>query len=109
MKENKQCFYLVTHDLSIDRITPVKIFLQKHDAIKWGRALATKCPEYKVYLYSQEITRNGCLKVVTLLRPFLTPESAIEIASKYHLEAEVKEAMDNGMSPLEACKEWDLV
>lgn len=37
------------------------------------------------------------------------PEEAIHLASEYHLEAEVQSAMDSGMSPLEACREWDLI
>lgn len=38
-----------------------------------------------------------------------TPEDALRIASKHHLEAEVKSAMNSGMSPFEACIEWDLI
>lgn len=109
MKSNKQCFYLVAHKDNDFEIVMDKVFLQKYDAIKWGRTLATKNPTYLVYLYKQEITRNGILEFVSTLDPFLTPEIALELASDYNLEAEVKEAMDSGMSPYEACKEWDLI
>lgn len=43
------------------------------------------------------------------LKTFLTSEDALRIASKHHLEAEVKSAMNSGMSPFEACIEWDLI
>lgn len=105
----KQYFYLVGHDIGGDFI-PDKIFLQEHDAIRWGKRFATKNPDYSVELYKQEITRTGTLKFVKQLKAFyLTPEEALNLASEYHLEAEVQSAMDSGMSPLEACKEWDLI
>ena len=91
------------------RFEAAKIFLQEHEAVRWGRKLATKNPDYSVKLYKQEITRTGKLEFVKQLKAFnLTPEEAIKLASKHHLEAEIQSAMDSGMSPLEACKEWDL-
>ena len=38
-----------------------------------------------------------------------TAEDALRIASKFHLEAEVKHELDNGATPLEALKEWDIL
>ena len=38
-----------------------------------------------------------------------TAEDAIRIASKFNLEAEVQRELDNGASPLEALKEWDII
>lgn len=35
-------------------------------------------------------------------------EEALTIAREYHLEKEVKEAMENGYNPDEALQEWDL-
>lgn len=105
----KQYFYLVAHTDLEGGVFIDKIFLQEHDAIKWGRRLA-KNPDYIVKLYKQEITRTGKLEFVKPLRSFyLTPEDAINLASEHHLEAEVRSAMDSGMSPLEACREWDLI
>lgn len=34
---------------------------------------------------------------------------AIAIAKEYHLEAEVTECIKQGMSPIEALIEWDLI
>lgn len=38
-----------------------------------------------------------------------TAEDAIRAASKFNLEAEVQRELDNGASPLEALKEWDII
>ena len=38
-----------------------------------------------------------------------TAEDAIRVASKFNLEAEVQRELDNGASPLEALKEWDII
>lgn len=106
----RQYFYLVGHDIVGDDFVADKIFLQEHEALRWGRKLATKNPDYSVRLYKQEITRTGKLEFVKPLRAFcLTSEEAINLASEYHLEAEVQSAMDSGMSPSEACREWDIL
>ena len=106
----KQYFYLVGHNIVGDDFVADKIFLQEHEALRWGRRLATKNPDYSVELYKQEITRTDTLKFVKQLKAFyLTPEEALNLASEYHLEAEVQSAMDSDMSPLEACKEQDLI
>lgn len=36
-------------------------------------------------------------------------DEAIAIAKEYHLEAEVTECIKQGMSPIEALIEWDLI
>ena len=36
-------------------------------------------------------------------------DEAIAIAKEYHLEAEVTEYIKQGMSPIEALIEWDLI
>ena len=38
-----------------------------------------------------------------------TAEDAIRIASKFNLEAEVQRELDNGATPLEALREWDII
>ena len=38
-----------------------------------------------------------------------TVEDALRIASKFNLEAEVQHELDNGATPLEALKEWDII
>lgn len=60
----KQYFYLVMYGIEGDVAIPGKIFLQEHDAIKWGRTLATKHPEYEVSLHKQEITRTSLIEYV---------------------------------------------
>ena len=97
----KQYFYLVGHDILGDFV-PDKIFLQEHDAIKWGRRQALQDLDSRYKLYKQEITRTSKLEFAENLRPY--PEDAIRLASKHHLEAEA-----DGMSPVAACREWDLI
>ena len=38
-----------------------------------------------------------------------TTEDALRIASKFHLEAEVQKELDNGATPLDALREWDII
>lgn len=38
-----------------------------------------------------------------------TAEDALRIASKFHLEAEVQHELNNGATPLEALREWDII
>ena len=38
-----------------------------------------------------------------------TAEDALRIASKFHLEAEVRKELDNGATPLDALREWDII
>jgi hypothetical protein len=35
-------------------------------------------------------------------------EQGLERAKKYNLENEYQECINNGMSPIEACFEWDI-
>ena len=49
--------------------------------------------------------------VVKTVKPSVvkTAEDALRIASKFNLEAEVQHELDNGATPLEALREWDIV
>lgn len=38
-----------------------------------------------------------------------TVEDALRIASKFNLEEEVQRELDNGATPLEALREWDII
>ena len=38
-----------------------------------------------------------------------TAEDALRIADKFDLKAEVQKEIDNGATPLEALKEWDII
>lgn len=53
----------------------------------------------------KNIVKNGT-KVILFA---LDTEDAIRIASKFNLEAEVQRELDNGATPLEALREWDIV
>lgn len=49
--------------------------------------------------------------IVEVAKPSVvkTAEDALRIASKFNLEAEVQRELDNGATPLEALREWDIV
>lgn len=72
---DKQYFYLVAAKFNED-VTPLKIFLQEYQAVKWGRKELTKALEetinfgYDYVLYRQEITTNGILEYVRVLYPY---------------------------------------
>ena len=38
-----------------------------------------------------------------------TAEDALRIASKFNLEEEVQRELDNGATPLDALREWDII
>lgn len=75
----KQFFYLVAYKYD-ESTVPRKIFLQKHEAITWGRRKAAKTllethdHNYEYILYKQEITRVGELIFVKSLPPYSTKE-----------------------------------
>lgn len=73
MNNMRQYFYLVGHGIVGDDFVADKIFLQEHEALKWGRRFATKNPDYSVKLYKQEITRTSKLEFVKQLKAFSTP------------------------------------
>ena len=75
----RQYFYMVAYNY--DELTiPRKIFLQEHDAVRWGRReaanklLETKDSNYEYVLYKQEITRAGELHKIKTLKPYPTKE-----------------------------------
>ena len=49
--------------------------------------------------------------VVKTVKPSVvkTAEDALRIADKFGLKAEVQRELDNGATPLEALKEWDIL
>lgn len=73
----RQYFYLVAYHYD-ECTVPCKVFLQEHEAIRWGRKEATKMwledSNYEFVLYRQEITRAGELKQVKTLKPYSTKE-----------------------------------
>ena len=66
----RQYFYLIGHsavndDFCVDYFMD-KVFIQKSDAISYGKHLANKNPEYSVYLYKQLMSNSSkeTIKVV---------------------------------------------
>lgn len=74
-----QYFYLVAHSIIGDDLHMDKIFLQESKAIKWGRVLATKYPDYSVGLYRQPILETGVIEYVKSLQPFNKQGSDVDI------------------------------
>lgn len=65
----RQYFYIIAHTIVGDDLCIDKVFLQEHEAIKYGRLMATKNP-YSVHLYKQEIARSAKVQYVKSLPPF---------------------------------------
>lgn len=66
------------------------------------------------YIAAKEIkTTTTTTTVVTVktAKPSVvkTAEDALRIASKFGLEAEVQRELDNGVTPLDALSEWDIL
>lgn len=70
-----QYFYLICTNFD-ETTCPRKVFLQEHQAITWGRRLATKLANDDFYacmevaLYRQPITTIGELEYVKTLEPY---------------------------------------
>ena len=55
----RQYFYLIGHTTVGDDLCMDKVFIQKSDAISYGKRLAKKNPEYSVCLYKQLISSSS--------------------------------------------------
>ena len=74
----RQFFYLVVCDYD-ESTYPQKIFLQEHEAIRWGKREATKAQKeghyyHEFVLYKQEISRTATLKRIKTLTPYETKD-----------------------------------
>lgn len=65
----RQYFYLVVVNYD-EATTPLKVFLQEHEAIRWGKRNAANFTNYTISLYKQEITRTGVLRFVKDLKSY---------------------------------------
>lgn len=65
----RQYFYIIAHTTVGDDLCIDKVFLQEHEAIRYGRLMATKNP-YSVHLYKQEIARSAKVQYVKSLPSF---------------------------------------
>ena len=64
------------------------------------------------YVIAREIKVTTKVEVtVTAAKPSIvkTAEDALRIADKFGLKVEVQRELDNGATPLEALKEWDIL
>ena len=64
------------------------------------------------YIAAKEIKATTTTVVtVKTAKPSMvkTAEDALRIASKFNLEAEVQKELDNGATPLDALREWDII
>ena len=66
------------------------------------------------YIAAKEIkatTTTTTVVTVKTAKPSMvkTAEDALCIASKFGLEAEVQKELDNGATPLDALREWDII
>lgn len=55
----RQYFYLIGHSVVGDDYCMDKVFMQKPDAISYGKHLANKNPEYSVHLYKQLMSNSS--------------------------------------------------
>ena len=62
----RQYFYLIGHSIVGDDLCMDKVFMQKSDAISYGKHLANKNPEFSVILYKQLMSNSSkeTIKVV---------------------------------------------
>lgn len=64
------------------------------------------------YVVAKKISVTTTTEVtVKAVKPSVvkTAEDALRIADKFDLKAEVQKELDNGATPLEALKEWDII
>lgn len=55
----RQYFYLIGHSVVGDDFCMDKVFMQKSDAVSYGKRLANKHPEYTVVLYRQLMSNSS--------------------------------------------------
>ena len=97
----------------------------KNTVIKYLRNLTPKDSEEAmciitliILLYTSKYVVAKHIKVTTKIEVVVktakpsvikTAEDALRRASKFNLEAEVQKELDNGATPLDALREWDII
>lgn len=71
------------------------------------RLLATS--KYVVAKHIKVTTKTEVVVKTAKSSVVKTAEDAIRIASKFGLKAEVQRKLDNGATPLDALREWDII
>ena len=73
----RQYFYLVGHSIVGDDLCMDKVFMQKSDAISYGKRLANKHPEFSVVLYRQ-LMSNSSKETIESVKQILPVQSVEE-------------------------------
>lgn len=69
----KNYFYLVGYQYD-ETFVPLKVFINREEAINWGRGMATDWEE-EYYLYAQEMSKEGRLHKIKTLYPYSKPKT----------------------------------
>lgn len=69
----RQYFYLIGHSVVGDDFCMDKVFMQKSDAISYGKRLANKNPEYSIVLYKQLISNSSTETIKPVKQILSTP------------------------------------
>ena len=69
----RQYFYLIGHTIVGDDLCMDKVFIQKSDAISYGKRLAKKNPEYSVCLYKQLMSNSSSATIQFVKQIVHTP------------------------------------
>ena len=70
----RQYFYLIGHSIVGDDFCMDKVFMQKSDAISYGKRLAKKNPEYSVNLFKQ-LMSNSSSETIQFVKHIVWTES----------------------------------
>ena len=78
----RQYFYLIGHSVVGDDFCMDKVFMQKSDAISYGKRLANKHPEFSVVLYKQLMSNSSkeTIKSVKQIPP-------VQLAEEFNWDA----------------------
>ena len=84
----RQYFYLIGHSVVGDDFCMDKVFMQKSDAISYGKRLATKNPEYYVVLYRQLMSNfsNARIEYVRKISPVQPVEQDTPKGSDFDID-----------------------
>ena len=90
----KQYFFLVT-ELVNGKLTPLKITLQSHNAVKFGRTYAEKHPNSLISLYKQPISNSGKVTWICHLKPWSSKEEESFMSAEEQIRLDI--LSDNDM------------
>lgn len=87
---------------------------RRNSAVKYLNELTPKSNEeaisVMILILSSKYVVAKQIKVTTKTEVVVkTAEDALRIAAKFNLEEEVQRELNNGATPLEALREWDII